>query len=144
MRKVQWALGIAFAFVIVSTAAVLYSNASIADADLRYPIVLLSKLIGGLGAVFFLGRAAVLFVKLRVLARSPRTEQGLQTLLGMLAIAVASGIACVLGAFLMASHSRPIRYWPLPIVLVFGVLGALSTRYLWREWQMYRRLRHKA
>jgi hypothetical protein len=144
MGKVQRALAIAFAFVVVSSAAVIYANASLADPDLRYPVVLLTKLAGGLGAVFFLGRAAVLFVKLRVLARAPGAAQGLQTLLGMLAMAVGSAMSCILGASLMVTKSGALTYWPLPIVLVFGGLGAFSTRYLWREWQTHRRLGSKS
>ena len=144
MSKVQWALAIALAFVVVSSAGVHYANAYIADPDLRYPVILLTKLTGGLGSVFFLGRAAVLFGTIRVLARAPGVEPGLQTLLGMIAVAVSSAIACITGASFMVTKSGAIAYWSLPIVLVFGVLGAFSTRYLWREWQMYRRSKCRA
>jgi predicted ABC-type sugar transport system permease subunit len=143
MDRVAWALAIGLAIALGSIVGVLYADHSIADPALRYPVTLVTKLAGGLGAAFFFGRAAVLSVKRRVLARAPAAGTAFHTVTGSLALAAMSAIACAFGVALMVTQSRKIQLWPLPIVLIFGMLGAISTRNLWRVWQIYRAVRRK-
>jgi hypothetical protein len=140
MSNVRRAAIAALVCALLAAGGVLWGNASISDPDLRYPIVLLTKLIGAIGVTVFIVRAALLIVKGKVLAVVPGSQEGLQNLGTILFLTVVSAMGCVFGVFLMRTKSGAIEYWPLIMVLMFVGLGAFCTRYLWREWQVYRRL----
>ena len=140
MRAVGRAVRDAVVVVVVFACAALLEHGYIMDPDLRYPVILLTTLLGAILAVILVVRVPWVFVRENVRAISPGAEQGLKSLGGMLFVTMASLGGCVFGVSLMRPRPGVIEYWPLSIVLVFGGLALNGMRYLRREWQMYKRL----
>jgi hypothetical protein len=143
MTELQRAIWAVLVAVLTAGGALLLESINIADPDLRYPIVLLTKVLGAIGVIILTVRVALIFVKGKVLTTAPYAFGGIKNLGTVLLVTVASLMACIFGVSLMVEKSGSIEYWPLVIVLIFGGLGAHGSRYLWREWRMYRGLRGK-
>ncbi len=143
MKEVQRAILAALAAALVAGAALFLESIYIVDLDLRYPIVLLTKLVSAIIIIILMVRAGLLVVKGKVLTTAPQAYGGIKNLLTVLFVTLASLVACIFGISLMVEKAGSIQYWPLLIVLIFGGLGAHGSRYLWREWRMYRGLRDK-
>jgi hypothetical protein len=143
MSEVQRAVRAVLVALLVAAGVLVLENRNIADPDLRYPIVLLSKVLGAIIVVILVVRVPLLIVKRKVLAIAPHAEGGLRNLGTMLLTTTASFGTCAFGVSLMIDKTGSIEYWPLSIVLIFGGLAAYGIRYLWREWQLYRRLSGK-
>lgn len=143
MRAVGRAVRDAIVVVAVFAGALLLEHGYITDADLRYPVVLLTALLGAILAVILVVRVPWVFAKEKVRAISPGAAAGLKSLGGMLLVTLASLGGCVFGVTLMRPRPGVIEYWPLGIVLVFGGLALNGMRYLRREWQMYQRLSNR-
>jgi hypothetical protein len=143
MSEIQRAVRDVLVALLVIGGILLLESRNIADPDLRYPIVLLSKVLGAIIAVLLVVRVPLLIVKRKVIATAPHAERGLRNLGAMLLTTVASIGTCAFGVSLMIDTTGSIEYWPLSIVLIFGGLAAYGLRYLWREWQLYRRLSGK-
>lgn len=137
----ETAVEAALVAVLVAVGALSWENINIVDPDLLYPVVLLTKVLGAIIVIVLLVRVALLIVKGKVLTTAPHAYGAIRNLGTVLLITVVSVMACVVGVFLMVKKTGSIEYWPLVIVLIFGGLGAHGSRYLWREWRMYRRLR---
>jgi hypothetical protein len=140
---VQRAIGATLIALFISGIALLLEGINIADPDLRYPIVLLTKVLGAIIIFILMVRVALLVVKGKVLTTAPHAYGGIKNLGTVLFVTVASLMACLFGVSLMVEKSGSIAYWPLVIVFIFGGLGAHGSRYLWREWRMYQRLRSR-
>jgi hypothetical protein len=143
MTEVQRAIGATLIALFISGIALLLEGINIADPDLRYPIVLLTKVLGAIIIFILMVRVALLVVKGKVLTTAPHAYGGIKNLGTVLFVTVASLMACLFGVSLMVEKSGSIAYWPLVIVFIFGGLGAHGSRYLWREWRMYQRLRSR-
>ena len=143
MSRVHRAIGAVLIALVAFATLLIFEKTQVSDPDLRYPIVLLTELAGAIVILLFLARIGIVFVKEKILAVAPGTEEGLRNFSAVLLVTGFSLIACVFGVSLMRPKSGAIEYWPVPIVLVFGGLAGYGTRYLWRVWQVYRRLNRK-
>jgi hypothetical protein len=136
------AIAVVVALLVAAVALLVESN-YITDPDLRYPIVLLTKIVGVISVIILAARVAIAFVKKRMSPNGAAVHEGLRNLGSILFLTIASTLGCVFGVWQLRGHSGAIELWPLVIVLVFGGLAAFGMRYLWREWQLYRRLSAK-
>jgi hypothetical protein len=141
MSEVQKAVRTALVAAVAASGALLLESVYIADPDLRYPIVLLTKVLGAIVVIILIIRVAWTIAKKKVQTVAPHAEGGLRNLGAVLVVTAASLGGCIFGVSLMRGQSGSIEYWPLSIVLIFGGLAVYGLRYLWREWRMYRRLR---
>jgi hypothetical protein len=144
MTVVQRAVGIVVVSVVLVVGTLLLESHFIADPDLRYPIVLLTKVLGLIVVVIFIARAVFGIAKAKVLAAAPEAHGGFRNFGTALLLTMASVGGCAFGISLMLDRPGVIEYWPLGIVVVFGGFTALGLGYLLREWQIYRRFRRKS
>jgi cytochrome b561 len=100
----------------------------------------LTKTFGVIVLIISVARVAIIFVEEKVRASAPQALEGLRALGGVLFVTIVSLMACVFGMSLMRGKSGFVEYWPLGIVLIFGLLAAYCIRNLWHGWQMYRRM----
>jgi hypothetical protein len=141
MSEVQKAVRTALVATVVTAGALVAETIWIADPDLRYPIVLLTKILGIIIGVIFIARVLLLVVKEKVLATAPHAYARIQNLGKVMFATAASLMGCAFGASILRDKSGVIEYVPLGIALIFGGMAALGLRYLWREWITYRRWR---
>ena len=139
MNAMQRAVGAVPVALAVFAGTYLLETAYIADQDLQYPVVLLTKVLGTIIVLILVMRVVLLFIRERVRAVVPHAEEGLRALGKVALVAAFSIIGCVFGVTLMINKPGAIQFWPLGIVLVFAGLCAYCTSYIWRVWKMSRR-----
>lgn len=140
MKRAIWTAVVAF---LVFLAALLLENAYITDPDLRYPIALLTRMLGVIIVLLLSIRVALVFTREKVRAVAPKAEEGLRAVGTVSVITAFSLTGCIFGVSLMVDGSGSIQLWPLGIVLIFGALGAYCTSYLRRTWKEFQRLKEK-
>ena len=123
--------------VVAFAGALLLETIYIADAGLRYPIVLLTKVLGAIVVAILTARMVLLIVKERVRKVAPQAQAGLRKLGAVLFVTLASAAGGVFGVLSM-SRSDITELWPPTIVLVLLALATYGVTYLWREWRLYR------
>jgi hypothetical protein len=138
VTEVQKAVRTALATTVVTAGALIAETIWIADPDLRYPIVLLTKILGILLGVIFVARVLILIVKEKVLATAPHANARIRNLGRVMFVTAASLMGCVFGVSILRDKSGVIEYVPLGFALIFGGIAAFGLRYLWREWITYR------
>jgi len=126
--------------VLVAVGALLLENIYIADTDLRYPIVLLTKVLGAIVVVILISRVVLRTAKDRLQKVAPQAQDALGKLGAVLFLTLASLIGGAFGLLSMGK-SDVAELWPPAIVLVLFGLSAYGMTYLWREWRLYRRWR---
>jgi hypothetical protein len=134
---VRQAVTAAVVAVFVTAGALFLENIYIADTDLRYPIMLLTKVLGAIVVIILAVRVGLLLVKEQVRKVAPQAQGGLQKLGAVLFVTLVSVLGGVFGVLSM-SKSDVIELWPPAIVLVLFGLAAYGITYLWREWRLYR------
>lgn len=143
MSLVQRAVGVAVGALLIFAGASFFESTYIADPDLRYPIVLLTRVLGAIVVLLLAVRVALVFTRERVRAVAPNAEQGLRAVGTVLVVTAFSAMGCAFGVSLMIEKSGTVKLWPLGIVSIFGALGAYGTSYLCRAWKMSRRSNRK-
>lgn len=143
MNTVQRAVGAALVALIAFAGAMLLENSYVADPELRYPILLLTGILGAIITFILVVRVALAFIRGRVRNVAPQAEASLRPLGTFTIVTAFSAMGLVFGISLMVSQSGATQFWPLGIVLAFGGLGAYSTSHLWWAWKMYRRFKDK-
>jgi len=143
VTAVKRAVGAAVAAVLVSVCALILEHAYIADPDLRYPVVLLTGILGAIITLILVIRVPWVVMRERVRAAAPQAEQGLRAVGTLLVVTIFAFMGLVFGVSLMRGRSGSIQFWPLGIVLMFGGLGVYASSGLWRLWKAYRQLSGK-
>ena len=141
MSVVQRAVLAALVALLVFGGVLFLENVHIADPDLRYPIVLLTKILGAIIMLILVVRVALIAIRQKVRLIAPHAQEGLKALGTVLIVTAFALVGYVFGVSLMINRSGAMDFWSLAIVLICGGLGAYGTSYLWREWRLYRRWR---
>jgi hypothetical protein len=140
---VQRAVLVALITLLVFGGVLFLENIHIADPDLRYPIVLLTEILGAIIMLILVVRVALIVIRLRVRLIAPHAQAGLKALGTVLIVTAFALIGCVFGVSLMINRSGAMDFWSLAVVLICGGLGSYGTSYLWRAWITYRRVSGK-
>jgi hypothetical protein len=140
VSSVQRAVLVAVIALLVFGSALFLENTHIADSDLRYPIVLLTKILGAIIMLILVVRVALIVMRQRLRLIAPHAEDGFRSLGAVLIVTAFAIIGCTFGVSLMLTRSGAIDFWYLAIVLICGGLGAYGTSHLWRAWTKFRRL----
>jgi len=135
------ALGAIFA-AICAAVILFFEGTYISNSDLRYPVVLLTKV----SAVILVGilgiRVPLIATRNRILKVAPNAHEGIRNFGRVLLVTTFSLVGCVFGATLwIEKASTTTDYLPIGMLLIFGTLATLGLRYLLREWRRYQRLR---
>jgi hypothetical protein len=139
----QRAVGAAFVALLFFAVALLLEDAYITDSDLRYPIVLLTEVLGSIIMLILTIRLAMVFIRRTMRATDVRAEESIRAIGTVLLVTLFSLVGLAFGIFLIFERVGTIQLWPLGIVLIFGALGAYGTSNLWGAWKEYRRLSGK-
>jgi len=141
LTDVQKALLTAVFAAICSAATLFLETRFITDLDLRYPVVLLTKVSAVILVVVLSIRVPLLAAKNRMLKAAPNAQEGIRNFGRVLLVTAFSLVGCVFGVSLWIEKA-PTTQDPVPIgmLLIFGTLAAFGLRYLWREWRAYQRL----
>ncbi len=140
MSEVQKAVRTVLVALVIAARALVLESIYIVEQDLRYAILLLTKVLGAIVVIILTTRVPLTIIRQKG-SIAPHAEGGLRNLGRVLLLTAASLGGCVFGVSLMREQFGSIEYWPLSIVLIFGGLAVYGLRYLWREWRMYRPLR---
>jgi hypothetical protein len=135
------ALGAIFA-AIFGAAIIFFESRYISDSDLRYPVVLLTKVSGAILVVILGIRVPLIATRNSILKVAPNAHEGIRNFGRVLLVTVFSSVGFVFGATLwIEKTSTTTDYLPIGMLLFFGTLATLGLRYLLREWRRYQRLR---
>ena len=123
----------------IAAGALFCERIFIPDPDLRYPIVLLTKTLAIIVCAILIARVLVSIVKEKVRTETPQAHSGLVNLGKLALLTGASLVGFAFGVFLVIGKAGSIEYWPLGIVLMFGVLTGYCVKHLWSGYKAYRK-----